>query len=211
MVAGPRAREARAKRRDEVRAGVCRSAIELVGETPFTELTVDEIARAAGISRSAFYFYFLDKQDLLMAAADEVAAEPYREAERRWHGDGPPEVLIRQAIEGVVGAYGRHAKVLQIATEVSSYDESARSFWRALVGRFIESTADYLRRQTEAGRVAPIDPQRCAESLVWMTERCCYVYLGRGEREPAEVVTSLSEIWLALLYPESRAELRRAS
>ena len=34
-----------------------------------------------------------------------------------------------------------------------------------------------------------------------MAERCCFVYLGRGERRPAEVIEALAPVWTAALYP----------
>ena len=36
---------------------------------PFKDITVDELARAAGLSRTAFYFYFPGKEQALMSAA----------------------------------------------------------------------------------------------------------------------------------------------
>ncbi|MBA2430220.1 MAG: helix-turn-helix transcriptional regulator, partial [Thermoleophilaceae bacterium] len=65
MAAVPPPNSAARRRHDEVRDGVRRATLELVEDASFKDLTVDEIARAAGISRSAFYFYFRDKHDLL--------------------------------------------------------------------------------------------------------------------------------------------------
>ena len=36
---------------------------------------MDELARAAGLSRTAFYFYFPGKEQAMMSAANEVTAE----------------------------------------------------------------------------------------------------------------------------------------
>ena len=72
---------------------------------PFKDLTVDELARAAGLSRTAFYFYFPGKKEALDAAASEVAEELYAKADRWWHGEGPPEQLVRAALEGILGVY----------------------------------------------------------------------------------------------------------
>ena len=180
-----------------------RATVELVADAPFKDVTIDEIAGRAGLSRSAFYFYFRDKQDLLLAATEEVVQELYREADRWWHGEGDPRLLIREAIQGVVSVYARHASLLRVATEVSTYDDEVGEFWRELVGRFIAATADHLRRERTAGRLRALDPDRTAESLVWMAERCCYIYLAQGERSPAEVVESMAPLWHSALYPES--------
>src|SRR6185503_18286531 len=91
------------RRREEVQATILRRALELAEDSPYSDLTVDEIARAAGISRSAFYIHFQDKQDLLIAAVEEVAGELYEMAERWWSGQGgSPAELVHNAISGVV-------------------------------------------------------------------------------------------------------------
>lgn len=54
----------------------------------FRDLSVDEIARAAGISRSAFFTHFRDKHDLLLAAVADASEDLYRIADRRWQGTG---------------------------------------------------------------------------------------------------------------------------
>ena len=195
-------REGRRRRREQVRADVLRVALELAESAPFRDLTVDEIARAAGISRSAFYTHFRDKHDLLRVAVEEVADELYRMADRWWHGEGPPAERVRVALEGVVAVYAEHAGLLRVATEVSTYDEEVREVWIAIVERFIEATAEHIRSEQSKGLIAAgLDPRATAEALVWMNERCSYIYLGRGERRPEELVEAMAPVWTAALYP----------
>jgi TetR/AcrR family transcriptional regulator, ethionamide resistance regulator len=196
------ARSSRRRRRDEVRAQIVSSALELSEQGPFRDLTVDEIARAAGLSRSAFYTHFRDKHDLLLGAVEEIAGELYRMADRWWHGEGPPAKQVRDAIQGVVSVYAEHAGVLRVATEVSTYDEEVRTVWIGIVQRFIDATAEHIYTEQAAGLIpTSLKPEVTAESLVWMVERCCYIYLGREERKPAEVVRGLAPVWTAALYP----------
>jgi AcrR family transcriptional regulator len=202
MATSTEARSERRRRHEEVRAAVREAMLELVREVPFKDLTVDEIARRAGLSRSAFYFYFRDKHDLLMTVAAEVADELYAEADRWWHGEGPPEQLVREALTGVASAYAKHIRILSVAVEVSTYDEEVRGLWRALVERFIDATEQHLRREQAAGRAAQLDPRSAAESLVWGAERYCWIYLRDGERSVEEIVAALSGVWLAAIYPE---------
>ena len=203
--APPRAaatRQGRRERREQARADVLRSALQLAESGPFRDLTVDEIARAAGLSRSAFYTHFRDKHDLLLAAVTDVADELYRMADRWWHGTGPPAERIRRALEGVVGVYAEQANLLRVATEVSTYDDEVRDIWMGIVDRFVEATADHIRSEQDKGLIpASLDPRGTAEALVWMNERCSYIYLGRGERGPEEVVAAMAPVWTAALYP----------
>jgi AcrR family transcriptional regulator len=196
------ARSSRRRRRDEVRARIVSSALELAERGPFRDLTVDEIANAAGLSRSAFYTHFRDKHDLLLGAVEEVSDELYRMADRWWHGEGPPAEQVRVAIEGVVSVYAKHAGVLRVATEVSTYDEEVREFWIAIIQRFIEATAEHIYTEQAAGLIpTSLKPEATAESLVWMVERSCYIHLARADRKPAEVVRALAPVWTAALYP----------
>jgi TetR/AcrR family transcriptional regulator, ethionamide resistance regulator len=195
-------RSSRRKRRDEARSSLVLSAFELAETSSFRDLTVDEIAAGAGVSRSAFYLHFRDKHDLLLAVVEEVAGELEQMADRWWHGEGPPAERVRRAIEGVVAVYSEHAAVLRVATEVSTYDEEVRDAWRAIVERFIEAGAEHIRSEQERGMVsARIDATAAAEALVWMNERYSYIYLGRGERPAEAVVEALVPVWTGALYP----------
>ena len=195
-------REGRRQRREQAREQVMRSALELSEQASFRDLTVDEIARAAGLSRSAFYTHFRDKHELLLAAVEQVAEELYRMADRWWRGEGPPAERVRRALEGVVAVYAEHAPVLRLATEVSTYDDEMRAVWIGIVDRFIAATADHIRSEQRQGLIpATLEPQATAEGLVWMNERCSYIYLARGDRTPQELVAAMAPVWTAALYP----------
>lgn len=199
---GRSGRRDRRKRRDEARAALVRSALELAIDAPFRDLTIDQIATRAGLSRSAFYLHFPDKHDLLLAGVEEVADELYRMAERWWRGDGPPAERVREAIEGVVSVYAEHALLLRVATEVSTYDEEVRAAWLRIVERFVEATAAHIRSEARAGLISrTLDPRATAEALTWMCERLCYIRLGRGDWTPEELVEAQAPIWTAALYP----------
>ena len=195
-------RTAPRERRRQARERVISTALKLSDRGSFRDLTVDQIARSAGLSRSAFYTHFADKEDLLLAAVEEVSRQLYEMADRWWHGVGPPAERVRRAIEGVVSVYASEAGLLRIAAEVSTYDEQVRQLWLDIAERFIEATADHVRSEQDLGLIPRnLDPRATAEALYWMAERCCYIYLGRGERKPAAVVDALAPVWTAALYP----------
>ena len=76
--------------------------------------------------------------------------------------------------------------LLRIAAEVSTYDEEVRALWFDIAERFIAATDDHIRSEQDLGLIPrTLEPRSTAESLFWMAERCCYVYLGR-ERADAE-------------------------
>jgi AcrR family transcriptional regulator len=56
------------------RAQLVEIGLELLPTTPVQELTIDEVARRAGISRSLLFHYFPSKRDYLTAVARAAAA-----------------------------------------------------------------------------------------------------------------------------------------
>ncbi len=190
------------ERRRKARQRVISSALRLAERGSFRDLTIDEIARSADVSRPAFYTHFSDKEELLLAAVGEVSEELYAMADRWWHGVGPPAERVRRAIEGVVFVYAREARLLATAAEVSTYDEEVRALWFDIAERFIEATADHIRSEQDVGLIPrSLEPRTTAECLYWMAERCCYVHLGTGEKTPKQVVDGLAPVWIAALYP----------
>ena len=190
------------ERRRKTRERVIATALRLAERDSFREVTVDQIARSAGISRSAFYTHFEDKQGLLLVAVQEVSAQLYEMAERWWHGIGPPAERVRRAIDGVVSVYAENAPLLRLATEVSTYDDEMRELWLGIGEKFIDATGEHIRSEQARGLVpGNLDPRSTAEALFWMAERCCYIYLGRRERKPAAVVDGLVPVWTSALYP----------
>jgi AcrR family transcriptional regulator len=193
----------RRRTREEVQQAVRTALAEMLAERPFKDVTVDELARRGGLSRTAFYFYYPDKNEVLKEAADAAAAEVYAEADRWWHGEGPPEQLVREALEGITAVFGDHADILRAAVEATTYDAEFRAFYESLIRRFVAATAEHLRRERDAGRLRALDPEPMAEALGWMAERCNYAFLVMEGRPPAEVVDSLTVIWIHALYPDA--------
>ena len=139
-------------KRAAIQAAVLEATEELLSEgVSFADLGIEKIATRAGISRTAFYFYFADKRELLMRLSEEVTDELYTQADIWYSGSGDPEAEIREAIGNIAQLYEQHGPLLRAIVEVSTYDEEVASAWRSLVGRFI--TATEARIETERGNL----------------------------------------------------------
>ena len=117
-------------RRQAIEAAVLRATEELLGEAAsYAELNVERIATRAGISRTAFYFYFRDKRELLMRLTEDVAEVLYAEADAWWNSPGDGAADLARALERVVGLYRDHGVLLRAVVEASAYDEPVGEFW----------------------------------------------------------------------------------
>jgi AcrR family transcriptional regulator len=185
-----------------VQAEVLRATEDLLAEgTSWADLGIERIATTAGISRTAFYFYFADKRELLMRLTEDVSELLYLEADRWFSGEGDDEEEIREALSNIARLYEEHSALLRIIVEVSTYDEQVAVFWRALMGRFITATRIRIEAEQAAGKAPAYAPEPTAFSLVWMGERLLYQLLVQDtafSREAA--VEALVRIWVRSVY-----------
>jgi len=194
-------------KRAAVQAEVLRATEQLLNEgTSWADLGVERIATTAGISRTAFYFYFRDKRELLMRVTEDVTERFYAVADTWWSSAEEGPEALRNALGALVGLYREHAVLLRAVVEVSAIDETVAGFWRALVGRFILATRERIETERAAG-AAPEDGAPAvsvAFSLVWMTERAFYqgivVAPDREPRADEALVAALSDVWLRSIY-----------
>ena len=191
------------EKRQATEAAVLQAMEELLGEgVPYATLSVERIATRAGISRTAFYFYFKDKRELLMRLASELSDELYREADAWWSGAGDGPEQLTTAVAKIATLYRAHSPLVCAIVEVAAYDEVVGPFWRALVERFVEASARRIAGEIEAGRAAPsLAPQATSFALVWMTERALYQMLVQADPVwDGELVRALAGIWVATVY-----------
>lgn len=187
------------------RAQIERSVIEatqrlLAGGTSYAELNVERIATEAGISRTAFYFYFRDKRELLMRVTEDVAAQLEDEALGWLEGRAGPEELA-PALARIVGIHREHGPALRAVVETSAYDEEVAGFWRELIGRFVTRTTARIEEEQAGGRaLTGIPPQPTAFALCWMTERTCYQSLVQGQLLGDALAEALAAVWTGTIY-----------
>ena len=83
-------------KRAAVQAAVLRATEELLAQgATYADLNIERIATGAGISRTAFYFYFRDKREVLMRLTADVSERLYREADVWFSGTDPGDELRR--------------------------------------------------------------------------------------------------------------------
>ena len=189
-------------KRAAVQADVLKATEKLLAEgTAWADLGVEKIATTAGISRTAFYFYFSDKRELLMRLTEDVSELLYLEAERWYSGEGEPEEEIREALINVVGLYEEHEALLRVIVEVSTYDDEVARFWRSLMGRFVEATRLTIEKEQAAGRAPAYPAEATAFALVWMVERLLYQWTVQEtpfSRE--EAFEAAVRVWMRSVY-----------
>ncbi|MDX6666268.1 MAG: TetR/AcrR family transcriptional regulator, ethionamide resistance regulator [Solirubrobacteraceae bacterium] len=189
-------------RRAAVQAEVLSATEKLLAEgASWSDLGIERIATTAGISRTAFYFYFRDKRELLIRLTEDVTELLYLEADRWYSGEGDDETEIREALTKIAELYDEHSALLRIIVEVSTYDEEVAIFWRTLMGRFVEATRMRIEAEQTAGKAPAYAAAPAAFALVWMVERLLYQLMVQ---EPPfsrdEAIDAVVRLWMRAVY-----------
>jgi AcrR family transcriptional regulator len=176
----------------------------MILQRPISALSVEEIAAAAGISRSSFYFYFDSKYAALAAALDTVSAEIAAVT-----GDfgrnrvEPVAQFIPRMIADVAGLWRKHEHLLVGMADAAASDPAARQVWHAYMDRNVEAFAATIVAERAAGGIppGPPDARALAEALLWMNERIYYLdrVKNAAPQQTQESVRALAAVWLAAL------------
>ena len=199
---GVESRGAPTAKRAAIQAAVLEATEALLAEgTPYPELNIERIATRAGISRTAFYFYFRDKRELLMRLTEDVTQRLYAESDIWFSGEGEPVEELGRALRNVAALYRAHGDVLRAIVDAAAADEEVARFWHAIIDRFIAATQRRIEDERAAGQPAAGEPRATAFALCWMTERTFHQQFLLSKPVPQdELVAALTGIWVRTIY-----------
>lgn len=168
------------------------------------DVSVDDLARGAGISRPTFYFYFPSKEAVLLSLLDRVAEQARKEAEEALAGvAGDPPEIWRRSIRAIVGTFRSHRALMLAVAQMEGQSAELRKLWGQVIDRFVELTAFAIDCERARGAAPAGAPSRqLAIALNWMNERVFHAALAGydpaiPEDEAFDVVLA---IWSRAIY-----------
>jgi len=177
----------------------------LLAECPLSEITVDEIAKGAGLSRSAFYFHYESREAVLYALTEELTEQLYTSG-TAWfrRTDESPRDALRRAATQTVALWRKHGPVLRASVRARDTDPRMREFWTAAGRRFIGAVAEQIERERDAGLAVagPPSARRLASLLVTMNEQACvnHSLTRRSPKADTEFIEALCAVWTRSVY-----------
>jgi AcrR family transcriptional regulator len=191
----------------DARERVLTAAMDLVGSRGLADLSMDELAIAAGLSRASLYRLFPGKaavfRELLRAFSPMETV--LRVLERL--GDQPPEVVMPELARTVAGELaGRVGLIRTLFFEATSYGPDAREGVEYAMGSGIGALALYLGGQMAAGRLRPMHPllalQGFAGPMLFhlLTREAAERTIG-FDIPVEDAVTELANTWLRAMTP----------
>jgi TetR/AcrR family transcriptional regulator, ethionamide resistance regulator len=193
--------------------GILDTLRALLSQQSLHAISVDDLARGAGISRPTFYFYFASKQAALLALLEVLVEEAWDALE------DAPELLARDPVAAwrtAIGAsyttWARNRDVVRAAAQARGSDPEIRAMWEGLLESFVQRTARAIESERDRGAAPPGIPARdLALCLNRMNERVFETTLGDEELTLHEdrLLDSLVEVWVRAIYgtpPADRAD-----
>jgi len=195
---------------------ILEAALPLVGRDGLAELSMDEVALAAGVSRATLYRLFPGKSALFSglmhayapweAVADAIDAMP----------DARPEEVMPavartmgQAMEGRVGL------LLRMLFELLKGDPDTSEAMRNSLARGLPDVIQYLSRQMGAGRLRRLNPVLAFQLLAGpivahlLTRPLAEPLIGPMDSQQ-EVIDQIVDAWLRAMAVEMAADAKRS-
>ncbi|TKJ32854.1 TetR/AcrR family transcriptional regulator [Blastococcus sp. CCUG 61487] len=191
---------------DDREQAILATAERLLEERPLSAISVDDLARGAGISRPTFYFYFASKDAVLLSLLDRVVTEA--DAALRAAFDAPagsPREGWQRAISTYHATFRAHRALTVACAEARPASPEVRALWGEVFERWVQRCATVIEAERARGAAPAGPPARdLAVALLSMNERVLYGSLsgdGPALAEP-DVVPVLLRVWLTAVYGE---------
>lgn len=208
-VGSPRTHRGRRSARpsgDDRELAILTTAEQLLQERPLADISVDDLAKGAGLSRPTFYFYFPSKDAVLLTLFERVIMEV--DSALGTLVANPPadlKALWRIGINVFVETFGAH-RAVSLAADAARTNKDVDELW----SRFMQKWVDHITTVIEAERArgaAPVTlPARhLSAALNLLNEKVMLSAFADGRPSvPSEhLLDTLVHIWVSSVYGEA--------
>lgn len=189
---------------DERQQAILDTASRLIQQRSFADISVDDLAKGAGISRPTFYFYFASKEAVLLSLMDPLIARADTGFDNAMDTmPAEPHEAIRRGIEIFFSSFGSHPATARAGAEAVNSSPEFRAIWAGLMQKWIGLTAALINAERQRGAAPDTIPALdLATSLNLMNEKMMMATLAddRPSVEHDRVVDTLTHIWLTSIY-----------
>ncbi len=144
---------------DERERAILATAERLLEERPLGEISVEDLAKGAGISRPTFYFYFPSKDAVLLTLVDrmvEEAAGSREEALAKLAEE--PRAGWRQGLQSYFEIFGSRRAVILAAAELRATNAEARELWTEVMEGWVADVSAIIESERDRGAAPAVSP-----------------------------------------------------
>ncbi|WP_102144920.1 TetR/AcrR family transcriptional regulator [Mycobacterium hubeiense] len=204
----PRGRRSARPSGDDRELAILTTAERLLEERPFAEISVDDLAKGAGLSRPTFYFYFPSKDAVLLTLFERVMIE----ADSTLDGQAAEEFSTdparswRDGIYAFMELFRGHRAVALAGLSGRATNPELRELWSTFMQKWVNHVATVIEFERARG-VAPvtIPAKDLSAALNLMNERAMIASFSGEQPAMSEttVLDTLVHVWVTSIYGQT--------
>ncbi len=166
-----------------------------------SQVTIDELAGAAGITRSGFYFYFESKSALLAALVEQGLAEADLEMAEWIDSDGLDRAALRAGLAAGLQRWKEDGRWLREAFITPDPGPEVTQIRDRLVDQGCTMFSRRIERDARAGLTVGGPPDVLAKMAVHLRSAMfADVYANPGALDESELLDALTDAILRMIY-----------
>ena len=186
---------------DQREQALVAAARSLFREKSISQVTIDELAAAAGLARSGFYFYFDSKQALLAALCDQVFGESDEELAEWLASDGLARGALRRGMARSLARWRVDGRWLSEAFISPDPGPEILEVRARQIDNGCTAFRQRIERDTRAGVTVGGPPQLLASMVINLRSVIfADVYAHPDAYDEDELLDTLTDAILRLLY-----------
>jgi TetR/AcrR family transcriptional regulator, ethionamide resistance regulator len=208
-VSQPRVRGRRATRPsgDDRELAILETAERLLEQRPLADISVDDLAKGAGISRPTFYFYFPSKDAALLTLFERVIIEA--DATIQGRADEPPSDPARSWRDGIYAfmeSFRAHRAVALAGLSGRTTSPELRALWSTFMQKWVSHIAEVIEAERARGAAPATIPAHDLSAVLNLMNERAMIAAFSGEQPAMTEATALDtlvHVWVTSIYGEA--------
>jgi len=192
----------RAEQKQKTRRSLMDAALrQLSADRGFSNLSLREVAREAGIAPTSFYRHFTEMDELGLALVDEAGVtlrQLMRQARKRIEKGGSAVSTSVDTFMEYLGSNATHFRLL--LRERTGLSQQFRTAIKAEINHFVTELADDLRRMGDEKSRPINEPEILAEAMVTIVFTLGAEALDVSPKEKVQLATRIKKELRMLMY-----------
>ncbi len=195
----------RTPQRSDLRRDAILDALETCLQTvSFDDIGISDITERAGVTRSAFYFYFENKAAAVAALMERMVDDTFFVNDVFTHismANSSPQQRVHIMLDGLFSTWERHRNMFRAMLEARGSSATVRLNWDDARASFVDSVATMIHAERATG-AAPegIDAVVLATVLLEVNDRLLERLTFGGPLSRSELMAGAAAVWLGTLY-----------
>lgn len=189
---------------DERRAQILRAALACLARKGYARTTMDDIAREAGLSKGAIYWYFPSKREMLLTMVREFLERTVSLLDTLTaHDAGSPSERLSRMLQVIAALFAQEQDAVLVTVDfwsLSRHDEEFTRLFHDAYQTFQGMAEQLLTEGVRAGEFRPMRVREVARLLLGMYDG---LFFHAAMGLPVDWA-GLSQAWLELLRSEGQ-------